>query len=74
MDGLEIIIATVLGILVGVILTLVVIKRKTSGDLRMYMDPEDGAYLFVDLDTEPTIIMKKKYVTFKVNPPYTSRN
>ena len=74
MNGFEFIIVTVLSILVGVVLTLVVLKRKTSGDLRMYVDEEDGPYLFVDLDAEPTIIMKKKYVIFKVNPNYTSRN
>lgn len=74
MDGLDFIIVAVLSILVGVVLTLVVLRGKTSGNLRMYNDPEDGPYLFVELDTEPTIIMKKKYVIFKVNPPYTSRN
>ena len=74
MNGFEFVVVTVLSILVGVVITLVILRGKTSGNLRMYNDPEDGPYLFVELDAEPTIIMKKKYVIFKVNQPYTSRN
>jgi hypothetical protein len=42
----------------------------TDGTLKQHVDPEDGTYLFVEFkkETDPMMIMSKKYVVFEVDP------
>lgn len=58
-----------IGILLGVILTLVIVRRSKSGVLRVCIpdDPEEPPYLFVDLDQSVDSICRKKQVIFTVS-------
>lgn len=67
----EMIIGTVmlaLGICAGIVIAHINMKPKTTGTLRIYSDPDDGPYLFVELKSDPMNVMKEKFVTFDVNP------
>lgn len=72
MNSVAIIIAIIVSAIISSLVTVLIIrsilKSKTSGTLRPVYDEDDGMYLFLDLDVEPTVIMKDKYVVFKVNP------
>lgn len=71
MNSVAIVAAIIVSIFIGSLVTLIVIrsmlKSVISGTLRPVYDG-DGVYLFLDLDVEPTVILKDKYVVFKVNP------
>ena len=71
MNSVAIVAAIIVSMIISSLVTVLVIrsilKSKTSGTLRPVYD-EDGMYLFLDLDVEPTVIMKDKYAIFKVNP------
>lgn len=57
------------GVLIGAIATLIIFRTRSVGVLRVdSSDPEDGPYLFLELKSNPQTIIKKKYVTLKVNP------
>ena len=59
----------ILGLAVGVILALLTNKEKPIGSLCVdKSDPDDGPYLFLEFnpDQNPEVIMKKSYVTLKV--------
>lgn len=42
-------------------------KRKPVGTLRVDSSDPDGPYLFLELETDPSVIKKEKYVLLKVN-------
>ena len=80
MSVIEFILILVSGVLIGVGVTLIVVRAKTKvdGDLRIFIDPDDGPYqVAVYKDTHDiNAVMQKKYVIFnvKVNPvdnPYS---
>lgn len=57
-----------IGILVGVVCSVIVIRTKSVGSLRIdTSDPDDSPYLFLELSKDIGDIYKKKYVTMKVN-------
>ncbi len=57
-----------IGILVGVVCSLIVICTKSVGSLRIdTSDPDDGPYLFLELSKDIGNIYKKKYVTIRIN-------
>lgn len=57
-----------IGILVGVICTIVATRTKSVGSLRVdTSDTDDGPYLFLELSKDVGVIYQKKYVTLKVN-------
>jgi len=60
---LSIIIAFVIGVLVGTIIH----RDRPVGDLRVdHSDPDDGPYLFLKLDTDVASIMNKSRVVLRV--------
>ena len=74
---MDIVIAIIVGLLIGSAITAIIIRSKyrpkTSGTLRPAYD-EDEVYLFLDLDEDPTSILKHDYVMFKVDPNDISHN
>lgn len=58
----------VLGVVCGITVQALRNKPKTKGTLRIYNDPDDGPYLFLELTSDPNDVMKEKFVTFDVNP------
>ena len=57
-----------IGILVGVVCTIVATRTKSVGSLRVdTSDTDDGPYLFLELSKDVDVIYQKKYVTLKVN-------
>jgi hypothetical protein len=59
------------GVLIGVFITLLALSRRIYGTLRHKTEEgEDKAYLFLELsvDVERLLLMKNKYVLFKVSP------
>ena len=42
-------------------------SKKPIGTLRIDSSDPDGPYLFLELETEPNVIKKEKYVTLKVD-------
>ena len=63
MNGIAIVAAIILSSLVTVLVMRSRLESKTGGTLRPVYDP-DGVFLFLDLDVEPTVILKEKYVIF----------
>ena len=58
----------VLGVMVGMLLTKLSYKPDIVGTLRMdSSDPDDGPYLFLELETTPETLKKQNFVTLKVN-------
>ena len=50
-------------------------KRKPIGTLRVDSSDPDGPYLFLELETDPNVIKKEKYVLLKVDTKsYNSLN
>ena len=59
------------GVLIGALITLLAFSRRIYGTLRHQTDEVEGkAYLFLELsvDIEYLLLMKNKYVLFKVAP------
>lgn len=73
---MEIIIAVLLGMVVGSVVTVVIFCSKNIGTLRLdASDPYEKPYMFLELKNDCGNILKKKYVVLKVNPkPYISQN
>lgn len=46
---------------------ILVNRPKTSGSLKIYDDPDDGPYLFLELIDNVESVRKSGYVTFKVD-------
>lgn len=60
----------VVGLMLGGLITIVTLRRRSIGTLRVdESDPDDGPYLFLELEKScpPEVIKRKKYVTLKVN-------
>lgn len=56
-----------LGVLVGVVLTIIVTKKKIVGTLLIdTSDPSDRPVLLLDLDREVSSFASERYVTAKV--------
>lgn len=66
---MSLIIALLIGTIIGLILSRFVFKEKPVGLLRVdQSDPDSGPYLFLELSHEGAdAIYKKKYVVLKVN-------
>lgn len=57
----------ILGLMIGYVSKKFVDNIETVGNLRIdNSDPDDGPYLFLELETNPESIKRKKYITLKV--------
>ena len=64
-----------LGIVIGCVLTLLILRVKAVGTLRVDTSDPDGPYLFLELLKDVGPISAKKYVILKVNTQnYISQN
>lgn len=65
---MEVLIGFILGLMVGIVTTVIISRVKSIGSLRVdYSDPDDGPYLWLELSSNPSVIERQKYVTLKVN-------
>ena len=56
-----------IGIVIGVLLGIVLSRRRSLGNLRVdRSDPTSEPLLFLELGTDVRTIMRKKHVVFKV--------
>lgn len=57
------------GVIVGIFLTILILRKKPIGTLRVdYSDPDSGPYLFLEIPQKNShLITQKKTVTFKVD-------
>lgn len=63
----KLIIAFLVGVLIGTIIYAIAVKTASVGTLRIdQSDPEDSPYLFLELDKHVAIISSKKYIIMKV--------
>ena len=65
-----IIAAIVIGIaggMLGCVLTKSMYSKKPIGVLRIDSSDPDGPYLFLELETDPNVLKKEKYITLKVD-------
>lgn len=56
-----------IGIILGRLLRKKEEFKKSIGDLRIDMSDPDGPYLFLELKTNPNMLIKMDYVVMKVN-------
>ena len=72
---MELVIASIGGILVGIIGTVLLLHFRSNGCLRVDRSiPEDGPRLFLELSESVDVISKKKYITIAINnKSYLSR-
>ena len=64
------IVVFLIGLAAGIGITLITRKEKPVGSLCVdNSDPDDGPYLFLEFrpDQNPEVIMRKSYVTMKVD-------
>ena len=67
MYTLVLIIGLFLGFVVGFIFGVWKSKETPVGVLRVdRSDPDDGPYLFLEMNTTPEVITKRKYITLEV--------
>lgn len=62
--------AIVIGIaggILGCILTNRMYSKKPMGVLRIDSSDPDGPYLFLELETDPNVLKKERYITLKVD-------
>lgn len=65
---MEIILALIIGIVVGFISAALIFRKKTAGTLRVdKSDPDDNPYLFLELTKDIDFVYRNKYVIFEVN-------
>lgn len=57
------------GAIIGIFLTILILRKEPIGTLRVdYSDPDSGPYLFLEIPQKNThLITQKKTVTFKVD-------
>ena len=57
------------GVIVGIFLTILILRKEPIGTLRIdYSDPDSGPYLFLEIPQKNKhLITQKKTVTFKVD-------
>lgn len=66
-NNLELVIAMLIGIIIGFSIFLFVRKKYIVGDLRVdHSDLEDEPYLFLELKSDVDSLINKKYVIMKV--------
>lgn len=56
----------ILGLLAGIIFSMLLLHSKSVGNLRIDDSDPDGPYMFLELSKHPNEIRRKKYVTFRV--------
>ena len=66
---IEIIIAVIVFLICGYVLGYSFGKKqhKPIGTLRIDSSDPDGPYMFLELETDPSVIKKEKYVLLKVD-------
>ena len=65
---MKIIVAILIGFIIGVVAYAVTCKPKTLGTIRVARsDPDEEAYLFLELKTSVDEIVSRKFVTFEVS-------
>lgn len=64
-----------LGVTLGYIINTVLTYERPIGKLRIdTSDPDDGPYMFLELETTPTYVEKQKYIRLEViNENYISQ-
>lgn len=72
---MEVLIACMLGLIVGCVVTVIVTRIRSIGSLRIdYSDPDDGPYLWLELTSRPANFEHKKFVMLRVKAEdYISR-
>lgn len=64
----KLIIAFLVGVLIGTIIYAIAVKTASVGTLRIdQSDPEDSPYLFLELNKNLSYVASKKYVIMKVD-------
>lgn len=64
---MEIVIAVIIGILIGTAATGLIVSRNLSGNLRIdHSIPEDAPYMFLELNKSISTVIRKKFVVLKV--------
>lgn len=64
---MDIIIAVIVGAVVGVLVTLLIFSTISAGNLRVDQSiPEDDPYLFLELTKSVSTVLKKRFVVLKV--------
>lgn len=64
---MDIVIAIIVGAIIGVLITLLIFSTISAGNLRVDQSiPEDDPYLFLELTKSVSTILKKKFVVLKV--------
>lgn len=67
--AIKLVVFALLAVLLGVVLTLVFIRRRSAGTLKVYVpdDPDESPYLYVELDESIESISKRDMVLFTVD-------
>lgn len=65
----KLVIFSLLSIMLGVVLTLIVVRHRSAGTLKVYIpdDQDESPYLYVELDRSVESICKNKQVLFRVD-------
>lgn len=64
---MDIIIAIIVGAVIGIIVTLLIFSTVSAGNLRVDQSiPEDDPYLFLELTKSVSTVLKKKFVVLRV--------
>lgn len=61
--------AAIMGVVLGAIFTLLIVRRSKSGVLKVYIpdDPEEQPYLYVELNKPVGLICDEQQVLFTVD-------
>ena len=66
--AIGVVISFIFGHISGIDITKKTYRNRSLGTIRVdSSDPEDGPYLFLELNAPPSMIAEKDYVMFKVN-------
>ena len=64
---MDIVIAVIVGIAIGIIITVLSVRMHLSGNLRIdHSIPEDDPYMFLELTKDVNSVLHKKFVVLKV--------
>ena len=64
---MDVIIAIIVGAVIGIIVTLLIFSTVSAGNLRVDQSiPEDDPYLFLELTKSVSTVLKKKFVVLRV--------
>lgn len=56
-----------IGLCVGFGLAILIFEARSIGSLLIHPSDDSDPYLFLELSKDPYVVMRKKYVTMKVN-------